>query len=69
MSLKFDAFAKIKVRLPSIEEQRYIAAVLQACDEEIELLGQKLAALKRQKQGLMQQLLTGRVRVKAAKRG
>jgi type I restriction enzyme S subunit len=38
--------------------------VLQACDEEVVLLGQKLAALKRQKRGLMQQLLTGRVRVK-----
>lgn len=64
LSLKFDAFSRIRVKNPGIEEQRKIAAVLQACDEEIELLGQKLAALKRQKQGLMQQLLTGRVRVK-----
>jgi len=31
---------------------------------EIELLKQKLAALKPQKQGLMQKLLTGQVRVK-----
>jgi type I restriction enzyme S subunit len=57
-------FLKIEIPLPSLPEQRKIAAVLQACDEEIELLRQKLAALKRQKQGLMQQLLTGRVRVK-----
>ena len=44
-------------------ERRKIASVLQSCDEEIDLLGQKLAALKRQKKGLMQQLLTGKVRV------
>ena len=56
-------FLNIKVKLPSVEEQHKIAAVLQACDEEIELLKQKLAALKRQKKGLMQKLLTGRVRV------
>jgi type I restriction enzyme S subunit len=48
----------------NVKEQRKIAAVLQACDAEIELLKQKLAALKRQKQGLMQKLLAGRVRVK-----
>ena len=57
-------FLKFKFLLPRIEEQRRIAAVLTACDEEIELLGQKLSALKRQKKGLMQQLLTGKVRVK-----
>lgn len=55
---------KLPLAVPSLPEQRKISAVLQACDEEIELLGQKLAALKRQKQGLMQQLLTGQVRVK-----
>lgn len=49
--------------LPSIAEQRRIAKVLQACDREIELLEQKLDLLKQQKQSLMQQLLTGRVRV------
>jgi hypothetical protein len=46
------------------KEQRRIAAVLQTCDREIELLTQKHNALQRQKKGLMQRLLTGRVRVK-----
>jgi len=55
----------LKFLLPPLNEQHRIAAVLQACDEEIELLEQKLVALKRQKQGLMQKLLTGQVRVKA----
>jgi type I restriction enzyme, S subunit len=39
--------------------------VLNACDHELALLNRKLALLKKQKQGLMQQLLTGKVRVKA----
>jgi type I restriction enzyme S subunit len=57
-------FERIKYLVPPTrEEQRRIAAVLQACDIEIDLLHQKLAALQRQKKGLMQQLLTGRTRV------
>ena len=39
-------------------------AVLSACDEEIKLLEKQLDALKEQKRGLMQKLLTGEVRVK-----
>ena len=53
----------IMIPLPPLPEQRRIAAVLQACDEEIDLLAQKMAALQRQKKALMQQLLTGKVRV------
>jgi type I restriction enzyme S subunit len=45
-------------------ERKRIAAVLQICDREIELLTQKRDALQHQKKGLMQWLLTGRVRVK-----
>lgn len=54
----------IPVLIPPPEEQRKIATVLGACDEELDLHQQKLTALRRQKQGLMQQLLTGRLRVK-----
>jgi type I restriction enzyme S subunit len=59
-----DFVKNYRITLPSLKEQHKIAAVLQACDEEIELLGQKLAAFKRQKRGLMQRLLSGQVRVK-----
>lgn len=65
LSLKFDAFAEIDVAVPAIDEQRAIAQVLAAYDREIGLLGQKLELLKTQKKGLMQQLLTGKVRVAA----
>jgi type I restriction enzyme S subunit len=60
------AFDRIRFEAPSLAEQRAIAEVLDACDYEVDLLTQKLDALRRQKKGLMQQLLTGRVRVKVA---
>jgi type I restriction enzyme S subunit len=56
--------SEIPIRLPSLPEQHRIAAVLNACDKEITLLKQQLDALKRQKRGLMQKLLTGQIRVK-----
>lgn len=50
--------------LPSREEQHKIAAVLSIADQEISALQQKLNALKQEKKALMQQLLTGKRRVK-----
>jgi type I restriction enzyme S subunit len=49
--------------LPPIEEQRKISEILSAKDKQINLLEQELEALKLQKKGLMQLLLTGIVRV------
>lgn len=49
---------------PSIEEQAFIANILSTADNEIDLAREKLAILKKQEKGLMQQLLTGRKRVK-----
>lgn len=61
----FDDFAKEKIKFPpTVAEQEKIVAVLSACDEEIKLLEKQLEALKEQKRGLMQKLLTGEVRVK-----
>jgi len=57
-------FLKIEWRLPCVDEQREIALVLTAADTEIETHQKQLAALKAQKKGLMQQLLTGKKRVK-----
>jgi len=53
-----------RFQIPSLTEQRRIAAVLSAADNEINLLRRKLELLKKQKRGLMQKLLTGKVRVK-----
>ena len=57
----------INIPLPNQPEQKKIASVLSAADQEIELLQQKLEAFKQQKKGLMQQLLTGKIRVKINK--
>lgn len=54
----------IHVPMPSPEEQRGIAGVLKASDDDILQTESKLSALKKQKRGLMQKLLTGEVRVK-----
>jgi type I restriction enzyme S subunit len=50
--------------VPDFEEQQKIAAVLSIADQEISALQQKLDALKQEKKALMQQLLTGKQRVK-----
>ena len=44
---------------PPLFEQKKIASILSACDKEIELLTKQLNALKKEKKGLMQKLLTG----------
>ncbi|APD92212.1 restriction endonuclease subunit S (plasmid) [Alteromonas mediterranea] len=53
-----------KISLPNKGEQEKIAAVLINADKEIELLEHQLADLKQEKKALMQQLLTGKRRVK-----
>jgi len=62
-SISTSVLEKLPILLPSRDEQEKIATVLQACDAELDLLTRKLAALRQQKKGLMQQLLTGQVRV------
>jgi restriction endonuclease S subunit len=57
-------FLNLEIMLPSFAEQEKIAAVLSAADDEITTLETQLTAVKQQKRGLMQQLLTGKKRVK-----
>lgn len=49
--------------IPVLKEQNAIAAVLTFADKEIEKQRKKLEVLRQQKRGLMQQLLTGKIRV------
>lgn len=63
-TVDFNSLSTIKIKYPtSISEQRSIANVLSFCDKEIDLLRQKLVKLEEQKKGLMQILLTGKVRL------
>jgi len=65
LNCKFKDFSIIKVFLPQTkEEQTAIAQVLQSADKEISLLKAKADKLREQKKGLMQQLLTGKKRLK-----
>ncbi|MBL7766893.1 MAG: restriction endonuclease subunit S [Chitinophagaceae bacterium] len=63
-SLSFDGLCSMKFIIPTIEEQTAIAKVLQMADKEISLLKAKAEKLREMKKGLMQQLLTGKVRLK-----
>ncbi|MGR2704880.1 restriction endonuclease subunit S [Vibrio campbellii] len=56
--------AKCFIPLPSLEEQKKIASVLSCADKEVDVLEAKLAHFKQEKKALMQQLLTGKRRVK-----
>ncbi len=63
-SLNGKTIGKIaKMFPPTIEEQTAIASILSDMDNEIEALEQKLAKTRQLKQGMMQQLLTGKIRL------
>jgi len=64
-SVSFSEFAAITIPLPDTNTQTAIARYLNALREEVDLLGQSVAALKTQKRGLMQKLLTGQWRLPA----
>ncbi|MGI8547367.1 MAG: restriction endonuclease subunit S [Gemmatimonadaceae bacterium] len=57
------ALAAIHVALPSLPEQTAIAAVLSDMDAEIAALDARLAKARALKQGMMQELLTGAIRL------
>ena len=57
-------YSDIEIKVPSYREQKKIADVLSAADNEIENLQQKLDILKEQKKGLMQKLFTQEIRFK-----
>jgi len=56
-------FANLVIGLPSPDEQKKIASVLTASDQETEILETKLSHFKQEKKALMQQLLSGKRRV------
>lgn len=67
LNIKPDEFLGTTVPLPSLEEQVRIANALDAARAEVDLLGQQLDALRTQKRGLMQKLLTGQWRLPVRK--
>lgn len=57
------AIQNVKVLIPSKEEQTAIANVLSSMDKEIETLNTKLEKYRNLKTAMMQQLLTGKIRL------
>ena len=55
--------AELKMAIPSIEEQEKIVLILSEVDDKIEEYENKKQKLEEIKKGLMQQLLTGKIRV------
>lgn len=67
LNVKPADFFSLKVSIPSPEEQTKIVNVLSLADQEIHTVKEKLHCLKQEKKALVQQLLTGKVRVKTDK--
>jgi type I restriction enzyme S subunit len=56
---------KVKISMPPLRAQKKTAEVLLSADHDIETINNRIEALRAQKRGLMQKLLTGEVRVAA----
>mgnify|MGYP000492318539 CR=1 FL=1 len=63
LNCKYKDFKIIKVVAPTFKEQEAIADVFDLLDSEIKMVEKKRVLIAQQKKGLMQQLLTGKVRV------
>lgn len=63
-SLRWKEFSKLPIALPSLEEQQFIADLLDHQSAELSILQMQVEQLRIQKQALMQKLLTGKIRVK-----
>lgn len=62
-----DDFFQLNIHTPSLEEQIAIAEILSTSELEIRTHRNRLKAFQEQKKGLMQVLLTGKVRVRSTK--
>jgi len=61
-----DAVERLKIPLPPYQEQKRIAEILTTIDKKLEIEKKEKEKLERIKQGMMDLLLTGKIRVKVA---
>ena len=64
LNVKPSDFLSLVVSVPCLEEQKKIAEALSASAKEVATLQKKIDTLKKEKKALMQNLLTGKVRVR-----
>ena len=62
-NLSKEYFLKLLIPMPEYEEQKVISTIISDMDEEINFLEQDLEKYKQIKQGMMEQLLTGKIRL------
>lgn len=62
-SLSANTIENIRIKIPEANEQAAIAAVLSDMDEEIDALEAKLEKARKIREGMMAELLTGRIRL------
>ena len=63
-SLRLPTFQDFEISLPtSLDEQNAISLVMSEMEEEVDELESHLAKARQIKQGMMQELLTGRIRL------
>ena len=62
-NLILDDIRKIRIPIPMHKEKKQITSVFFEMEDEIEMLKKKLDKYKLLKQGLMQNLLTGKIRL------
>ena len=67
--LNLDHISNFRIALPALTEQKKIAEILTTVDRKIELLNKKKEEANKVKNGLMQVLLTGQVRVRVYPQG
>ena len=65
LRIGLSALKKLQFKVPPLEEQKRISSIILSFDNKIKNEQEKLIKLKNCKKGLMQQLLTGQVRVGA----
>jgi type I restriction enzyme, S subunit len=64
LNLTASNFFTVRVPVPQPEEQKKLGELLEFINQELRLLRTERIALDQQKRGLMQRLLTGKIRVK-----
>ena len=63
-SLRWGGFSQLPIAIPTLEEQEAIGEAIRTAKNHVSALSSDLEKLKREKSALMQQLLTGKRRVK-----
>lgn len=64
MTFDYSDFVAHRIMIPALVEQKAIVSCFKAFEKEVNVLKEKLRLTREQKRGLMQQLLTGKKRVK-----